>query len=218
MTPSEQEQIISLTPTKLVYYLIKRGKDGLMDTELLNFILGHNPSPSIPLVGIDNIPLVQILFSIMVESPKFSQSQIIRVLTILHEHGYDLNVVFEDMWSIVVEKEYIFLRNAFLHLYYSDTPTILYFAIERDMAKVAEFIAGLGIIDNEQDVKGNTCLHLAMYYDMSDLVEILVANGCDLEIKNSDGQSPMSISTEGFCAKSVKDAFNRGLQKRSKAS
>ena len=78
------------------------------------------------------------------------------------------------------------------------TPELL----EGEAASIAESVIKLGGDVNHADSSGNTALHQAAAKGFTRVIELLVANGAQVNVKNKRGQTPLALA-EGAAAASV---------------
>ena len=85
------------------------------------------------------------------------------------------------------------------------TPELL----ESEALSIAETVIGLGGDVNQADASGNTALHQAAAKGFNRVIELLAANGAQVNVKNTRGQTPLAVA-EGAAA--------AGLSRRRMAS
>ena len=69
--------------------------------------------------------------------------------------------------------------------------------LESDALAIAQLVLELGGDVNAADANGNTALHLAAAKSFNRVIELLVAKGAQLNVKNKRGQTPLAVAEGG---------------------
>ena len=74
--------------------------------------------------------------------------------------------------------------------------TCLIFAAAWGHTETVRYLVGLPDVDvNHRDISNNTALHRALQGKHTDVVEVLIGAGADIDTKNNDGHSPLYLAS-----------------------
>lgn len=74
------------------------------------------------------------------------------------------------------------------------TPLCLAFS----STEITEYLLSVGVNPNGKDIRENTPLHHAVWYENRDVIRLLIKYGANITIKNQDGKTCMDISKYDF--------------------
>jgi ankyrin repeat protein len=84
--------------------------------------------------------------------------------------------------------------------------------LESEALSIAETIIALGGDVNQADAIGNTALHQAATKGFNRVVELLVANGAQVNVKNKRGQTPLALAEGAAAASGARRRIASGNQ------
>ena len=93
--------------------------------------------------------------------------------------------------------------------------TCLIFAAYHGHTDAVRYLVGLSEVDlNHQDMSNYTALHYAVEQKHTDVVEVLIDAGADIETKNVDGRSPLHLASISGELKTVMKLVKAGADAR----
>ena len=171
-----------------LYYATLNENEGMVDLLLCN-----KASVCVPMEGTDT-PLHI--------ACKHGNMHIVKRLI---EHGANMySVGMHEMkpidYAIVYKRKNVF--DHFLSLGYKPMKPSLHIAALHGNINATWNLLLLNRIDVNSLYKGNTALYLASWHGFKEIVEMLIEYGADIDLKSSDGETPLMIATI-FCKTEV---------------